>query len=120
VSVNPDYLQLFRALRPETSLILGALVALGLDLSVARRHPLEERLRLALDLASVSVSVVRSMSTVNQKDGVPLVILFNLQHYCVVVDGSAAKLDRDSYVEVKLHLVEGVPHIASLEAKRGA
>lgn len=53
--MSHDYLQLFRALRPETSLILGALVALGLDLSVARRHTLEERLRLALFVGGLAI-----------------------------------------------------------------
>lgn len=53
--MSPDYFQLFRALRPETSLVIGALIALGLDLSVFRRHTLEERLRLALWVGSLAV-----------------------------------------------------------------
>lgn len=53
--MSPDYLQLFRALRPETSLVLGALIALALDLSLFRRHTLEERLRLALLVGSLAV-----------------------------------------------------------------
>ena len=53
--MSPDYLQLFRALRPETSLVLGALAAIGFDLIVARRHTLEERLRLALWIGAIAV-----------------------------------------------------------------
>ncbi len=53
--MNPDYLQLFRALRPETSLVVGALIALGLDLSLFRCHTLEERLRLALWIGALAV-----------------------------------------------------------------
>ena len=50
-----DYAGLFRALRPEASLVLGALVALGLDLAMFRRHTLEERLRLALWIGALAV-----------------------------------------------------------------
>ncbi|MBI5771873.1 MAG: NADH-quinone oxidoreductase subunit N [Verrucomicrobia bacterium] len=52
-----NYAELFRALRPEASLVLGALVALGLDLAVFRRHTLAERLRLALWIGALAVGV---------------------------------------------------------------
>jgi len=52
--MSPSYQDLFLALRPETALLLGALVALGLDLSVFRRRPTPERLRLALGVAAVA------------------------------------------------------------------
>ena len=53
--MSPDYAGLFRALRPETSLVVGALIALGFDLAVFRRHTLEERLRLALWFGALAV-----------------------------------------------------------------
>lgn len=46
--MNPDYLTLFRALLPETALVLGALVLLGYDLAVGRARPPETRLRAAV------------------------------------------------------------------------
>jgi NADH-quinone oxidoreductase subunit N len=55
--VTLDYAQLFRALRPETALVLGALLVLALDLTVFRRHPREKRLRLALAIAALAVVV---------------------------------------------------------------
>ena len=54
--MNLDYVQLFRALRPETSLVVGALLVLALDLSLFRQHTVEERLRLALLVGSLSVA----------------------------------------------------------------
>jgi len=53
--VSPDYAGLFYALRPETSLVLGALIVLGLDLSVFRRHTAVERLNLALYVGALAV-----------------------------------------------------------------
>jgi NADH-quinone oxidoreductase subunit N len=53
--VSPDYAGLFNALRPEVALVLGALVALALDLSVFRRHSDGERLRLALWVGALAV-----------------------------------------------------------------
>ena len=53
--MNPDYQDLFLALRPETLLLAGALLALGLDLTVFRRRSAGERLRLALCVAAVAV-----------------------------------------------------------------
>ena len=58
----PDYAGLFRALRPETSLVLGALITLGLDLALFRRHTLEERLRLALWFGGLAI--VAAMASV--------------------------------------------------------
>ena len=54
--IAPDYVGLFRALRPEISLVFGALAVLGLDLSLFRRHTLEERLRLALWIGGLAVA----------------------------------------------------------------
>ena len=53
--MSPDYAGLFYALRPETSLVLGALIVLGLDLSVFRRHTAVERLNLALYVGALAV-----------------------------------------------------------------
>ena len=54
--MTPNYTELFRALRPETALVLGALLALGLDLTLFRRRPLEDRLRLALWVGTLAVA----------------------------------------------------------------
>ena len=53
--MNPDYAGLFHALRPETSLVVGALIILGLDLSIFRRHTPVERLNLALWIGALAV-----------------------------------------------------------------
>jgi NADH-quinone oxidoreductase subunit N len=53
--VNPDYAGLFLALRPEAALVVGALVALGLDLSILRGRPAGERLSAALWVGAVAV-----------------------------------------------------------------
>ena len=53
--MNTSYRDLFFALQPETSLVVGALVALLLDLTVFRRRSPGERLRLALCVAAVAV-----------------------------------------------------------------
>ena len=53
--MSPDYAGLFYALRPETSLVVGALIVLGLDLSIFRRHTLAQRLNLALYVGALAV-----------------------------------------------------------------
>jgi len=53
--MSPDFAGLFGALRPEASLVLGALAVLGLDLSVFRRRAPEARLRLALGVGILAV-----------------------------------------------------------------
>jgi len=53
--MSPDYGSLFFALQPETSLLVGALAVLGLDLTVFRLRSQGERLRLALWIAAVAV-----------------------------------------------------------------
>ena len=53
--MRADYAGLFNALRPEVSLVVGALAVLGLDLSVFRRHTYAERLRLALWVGALAV-----------------------------------------------------------------
>ena len=53
--MSPDYESLFFALQPETSLLVGALAVLGLDLTVFRLRSQGERLRLALWIAAVAV-----------------------------------------------------------------
>jgi len=53
--MSPDYAGLFQALGPEAALVLGALAVLGLDLTLFRRHSLDERLRLALWVGSLAV-----------------------------------------------------------------
>jgi NADH-quinone oxidoreductase subunit N len=55
--VSLSYAELFRALRPETSLVFGALIVLGLDLSLFHKHPLAERLRLALLMGALATVV---------------------------------------------------------------
>ncbi len=68
--MSPDYVQLFRALRPETSLVLGALVALGLDLVVVRRHTLEERLRLSLWIGAIAIVAAMAHVWLGQRGSV--------------------------------------------------
>jgi NADH-quinone oxidoreductase subunit N len=53
--VNPDYAGLFHALKPEASLVIGALAVLGLDLSFFRKHTSRERLQLALWVGALAV-----------------------------------------------------------------
>ena len=53
--MNEDFPALFFALRPEASLVLGALAVLGLDISVFRRRTPGERLRLALGVGILAV-----------------------------------------------------------------
>lgn len=68
--MSPDYIQLFQALRPETSLILGAFAALGLDLVVARRHTLEERLRLSLLIGALAIVAAMANVWLGQRGSV--------------------------------------------------
>ncbi len=51
-----DFLQLLHAFLPELSLVLGALVVLGYDLVVGRRHTAEERLRIAVTLGLLALA----------------------------------------------------------------
>ena len=53
--MNPDYAGLFSALRPEAALVVGALVVLGLDLSVFRRGSAGGRHRAALRVGGLAV-----------------------------------------------------------------
>ncbi len=53
--MTPDYAGLFSALRPEISLVLGALLVLGLDLTLYRRHSPGGRLQLALWVGSLAL-----------------------------------------------------------------
>ncbi len=53
--MNPDYAGLFHALRPETSLVIGAIAVLGLDLSIFRRRTVEQRLALAILIGALAV-----------------------------------------------------------------
>jgi NADH-quinone oxidoreductase subunit N len=53
--LNPDYTGLFLVLRPEAALVSGALVALGLDLSVFRRRRADARLCAALWVGALAV-----------------------------------------------------------------
>jgi len=53
--MTPDYAGLFFALRPESLLVLGALAALGLDLSVLRGRAAGQRLGCALAIGSLAV-----------------------------------------------------------------
>lgn len=53
--MNPDYFDLARALMPETSLIIGALVILGFDLVRGRGRPLDARLQAAVLLGSLAI-----------------------------------------------------------------
>jgi NADH-quinone oxidoreductase subunit N len=55
--VSPDYTGLFSALRPEASLVIGALTVLGLDLTFFRRRSVGERMRLALVVAAIAALV---------------------------------------------------------------
>lgn len=53
--MTPDYPGLFSALRPESFLVVGALTALGLDLSAFRGRTAGQRLRCALGVGSLAV-----------------------------------------------------------------
>jgi NADH-quinone oxidoreductase subunit N len=53
--VISDYTGLTSALRPELSLVLGAVIALGLDLSLFRKHTRVERFRLSSLIAAIAV-----------------------------------------------------------------
>ena len=53
--MNADYLQLGRALLPEASLVLGALVVLAVDLLFGRGRNTAERLRLSVALGTVAI-----------------------------------------------------------------
>jgi len=53
--MSPDYAGLFLALRPEASLVLGAVAVLGLDLSVHRNRPQADRLLAAVRVGSLAV-----------------------------------------------------------------
>ena len=53
--MSPHYSDLFYALRPEACLVLGALIALGLDIALFRRDSLEQRLQLALWIGAIAV-----------------------------------------------------------------
>lgn len=50
-----DYLGLFRALLPELSLVFGALLVLGIDLTGGKARSLEQRLRNSATLGSLAV-----------------------------------------------------------------
>jgi NADH-quinone oxidoreductase subunit N len=54
--VNLSYLELLQALLPEASLVLGALVVLGLDLATARGKTDAERLRTAAVIGLVAIA----------------------------------------------------------------
>jgi NADH-quinone oxidoreductase subunit N len=53
--VSLDYFALFSSLRPETSLVVGALLTLALDLSIFRKHSESERLHLALAVGALAL-----------------------------------------------------------------
>jgi NADH-quinone oxidoreductase subunit N len=53
--MNVSFGELLRALLPETALVLGALLVLAVDLTVARKQSLERRLKIAASLAFVAV-----------------------------------------------------------------
>ncbi|MDE3130928.1 MAG: NADH-quinone oxidoreductase subunit N, partial [Acidobacteriota bacterium] len=54
--MNPDYAGLFRALLPELSLVVGALVVLGYDLLFGKGRPTDERLRTSATLGAMAVA----------------------------------------------------------------
>lgn len=58
--MNLDYLPLFRALLPEACLILGALVALGFDLTLGRGQPLANRTGAATALGLAAIVAAMS------------------------------------------------------------
>ncbi|MBA4138463.1 MAG: NADPH-quinone oxidoreductase [Opitutus sp.] len=53
--MNLSYSELFRALLPETSLVLGALIVLGIDLAFGRKNDAAHRLRTSTILGLVAV-----------------------------------------------------------------
>lgn len=55
--MNLDFADLGWALMPELSLVVGALLVLGYDLIVGKRHTAEERLRSSVSLGALAVLV---------------------------------------------------------------
>lgn len=55
--MNSDFHQLAHALLPEISLLIGALLVLGLDLVVGARRTVEERLRISATIGAFAVFV---------------------------------------------------------------
>ena len=51
-----DYIELLHALMPETCLVIGALLVLGFDLAVGRRHSVERRLTTSVGIALVALA----------------------------------------------------------------
>ena len=61
--MSPDYGTLFLALRPELVLVFGALVVLGLDLSVLKRLDGARRLQVALAVGALAVGIAGIVAT---------------------------------------------------------
>jgi NADH-quinone oxidoreductase subunit N len=55
--VTSNFIQLAQAMMPEASLVIGALLVLGFDLTVGRRHSVAERLRYSAVIATIAVFV---------------------------------------------------------------
>lgn len=55
--MTPDFAQLAHALLPEISLVLGALLVLGLDLAAGRRRTIPERMRTSVVIAMIAAAV---------------------------------------------------------------
>jgi NADH-quinone oxidoreductase subunit N len=53
--VTPDYFELLRALAGESALVVGALIALGFDLTIGRRASLDRRWQMATFLGLVGI-----------------------------------------------------------------
>jgi NADH-quinone oxidoreductase subunit N len=62
--MNLDYAALFRALQPETHLVLGALLVLGFDLAWARHRPANRQaVALLIGLVSLALAGMRVVAT---------------------------------------------------------
>ena len=54
--MSPNYTELLHALLPEVSLVVGALLVLGIDLFSGRGRPLEQRLRVAVWIGLIALA----------------------------------------------------------------
>ena len=67
--MTPDYVELFRALLPETCLVAGALVALTFDLTFGRGQTLAQRTRAASLLALLAIAAAAGLTATSALRG---------------------------------------------------
>lgn len=67
--MNPDFAGLLRVLMPELSLVIGALLVLGIDLVGGRRRPPAERLRTSVSVGGLALLVAAYFTAATAGDG---------------------------------------------------